>query len=116
MRAELRCPDPSCSPYLAFTAILAAGMDGVEKKLQPPQPLNNVNVYHLSDEERLNKNIQELPASLFEALEELDQCEVVKNALGEEIYSAFRRAKLEEWDNFRIHVTDWETEHFLESA
>jgi len=116
MRAELRCPDPSCSPYLAFTAILAAGMDGVEQKLQPPQPLNNVNVYHLSDEERLEKDIPELPASLLEALGELDQCKVVKKALGEEIYSAFRRAKLEEWDNFRIHVTDWETEHFLESA
>ena len=116
MRAELRCPDPSCSPYLAFTTILAAGMDGVEQKLQPPQPLNNVNVYHLSDEERLEKEIPELPASLLEALGELDHCEVVKKALGEDIYSAFRRAKLEEWDNFRIHVTDWETEHFLESA
>lgn len=116
MRAELRCPDPSCSPYLAFTAILAAGMDGVEQKLSPPQPLNNVNVYHLSDEERLEKDIPELPASLLEALGELDHCEVVKQALGEDIYSAFRRAKLEEWENFRIHVTDWETEHFLESA
>lgn len=116
IRAELRCPDPSCSPYLAFTAILAAGMDGVEQKLQPPQPLNNVNVYHLSDEERHKKDIPELPASLVEALGELDRCVVVKNALGEEIYSAFRRAKLDEWENFRIHVTDWETEHFLESA
>lgn len=116
VRAELRCPDPSCSPYLAFTAILAAGMDGIEKEMKPPKPLINMNVYHLSDEERLTKNIKELPGSLLEALNELDDCKVIQNALGKELYSAFRRAKLEEWDDFRIHVTDWETEHFLENS
>lgn len=116
VRAELRCPDPSCSPYLAFTAILAAGMDGIEHKMQPPKALNNINVYDLSAEERQVKNIKELPASLLEALSELEKCSVVKNALGNELFSAFYRAKMEEWDDFRIHVTDWETEHFLENA
>lgn len=116
MRAELRCPDPSCSPYLAFTVMLAAALDGIEHTLKPPTPLNNVNVYHLSKEERIKQGIKELPASLLEALEELDQCDVVKNALGSEIYDAFRRAKLEEWEDFRIHVTDWETEKLLERA
>lgn len=116
MRAELRCPDPSCSPYLAFTVMLAAALDGIMNKLQPPKPLNHVNVYQLSDEERINQKIKELPASLLEALAELDQCDVIKNALGDEIYTAFRRAKLEEWEDFRIHVTDWETEHLLERA
>jgi len=116
VRAELRCPDPSCSPYLAFTAILAAALDGIDKNMKPPKPLNNVNLYHLSEDERKVHNIKELPASLLEALEELEKCQVIQSALGNEIYNAFRRAKLEEWDDFRIHVTDWETEHFLENA
>lgn len=116
VRAELRCPDPSCSPYLAFAAILAAGLDGIDQKMRPPKPLNNVNVYQLSDEERISKNVKELPSSLLEALIELENCSVVKNALGNEIYAAFHRAKLEEWEDFRIHVTNWETEHFLEYA
>ena len=116
MRAELRCPDPSCSPYLAFAVMLAAALDGIDQKIKPPEPLNNVNVYHLSEEERGKHGINELPASLVEAVAALDQCEVVKKALGKEIYDAFRRAKLEEWEDFRIHVTDWETEHLLEKA
>ena len=116
MRAELRCPDPSCSPYLAFTAMLAAAMDGIENELTPPKPIHNVNVYHLSDEERDVKGIEELPSSLSEALIALDKDEVVTSALGREIYNSFQRAKWEEWESFRIHVTDWETEHFLESA
>jgi glutamine synthetase len=116
MRAELRCPDPSCSPYLAFSAMLAIALDGIDHELHPPKPLNNINVYHLSEDERKAQNIKELPSSLLEALSALDGCEVIKHALGNEIYNAFRRAKLEEWEDFRIHVTDWETEHFLESA
>jgi len=116
MRAELRFPDPSCSPYIAFAAMLAAALDGIDNEMRPPKPLNNVNVYHLSEEERKAQGIKELPASLLEALAELDRCDVIKNALGNEIYYAFRRAKLEEWEDFRIHVTDWETEHYLENA
>jgi len=116
MRAELRCPDPSCNPYLAFAGMIATAFDGIHNKIDPPKPLNNLNIYHLSEDERKAKGIQELPASLLEALEELDKDAVLKNALGEEIYGAFRRAKLEEWDEFRIHVTDWEVEKFLESV
>jgi len=115
-RAELRCPDPSSNPYLAFVGMLAAALDGVDNKLKPPKPLNNVNIYELSFEERKAKDIRELPGSLLEALNELDHDEVLKNALGDEIYTAFRRAKLEEWDEYRIHVTDWEVENYLESA
>ena len=116
MRAELRCPDPSCNPYLAFNAMLAAALDGIENKLVPDKPLNNVNVYNLSEDERRTQNILSLPGSLAEALVELERDPVIKSALGNEIYSAFRRAKLEEWEDYRIHVTDWEVEHFLESA
>ncbi len=116
MRAELRFPDPSCNPYIAFAGMIASAFDGIDNKIAAPKPLNNINVYHLSEDERKAKDITELPSSLLEALEELDKDTVLKNALGEEIYTAFRRAKLEEWDDFRIHVTDWEVEKFLESA
>lgn len=116
IRAELRCPDPSCNPYLAFTAMLAAALDGIDNNLQPPKPLNNVNVYHLTAGERASLGIEELPASLPEALAELDRDDVLKSALGEIIYDAFRRAKLEEWEQFRLQVTDWEVKHYLEAA
>lgn len=116
MRAELRCPDPSCNPYLAFTAMLAAALDGIDQGKEPPRPLNNVNVYHLTPEERAQLNVKELPGSLLEALNELEQDDVIKSALGDAVYDTFRRAKLEEWDEFRIRVMDWEVERFLESA
>ena len=115
-RAELRCPDPACNPYLAFAGMLAAARDGMDNKLKPPKPLNNINIYKLSEEERKAKGIKELPASLSEALNELDNDDVLKNALGSEIYTAFRRAKLEECEEYRIHVTDCEVEKYLESA
>jgi glutamine synthetase len=116
LRAELRCPDPSSNPYLAFTCMLAAALDGIDNKMKPPKPLNNVNIYDLSLDERKAKDIRELPGSLLEALGELDSDDVLKNALGSEIYTAFRRAKLEEWDEYRIHVTDWEVQNYLESV
>jgi glutamine synthetase len=115
-RAELRCPDPACNPYLAFAGMLVAGQDGMDNKLKPPKPLNNINIYKLSEEERKAKGIKELPSSLSEALSELDNDDVLKNALGGEIYTAFRRAKLKECEDYRIHVTDWEVEKYLESA
>ena len=116
MRAELRFPDPSSNPYLAFAVILAAALDGIDNKLTPPAPLNNVNLYHLDAEERRKMGVGELPGSLAEALSELKKDEVIKSALGETIYEAFVRAKWSEWDEFRIHVTDWEVERYLEVA
>ncbi|MDZ4158911.1 MAG: glutamine synthetase, partial [Anaerolineaceae bacterium] len=115
-RAELRCPDPSCNPYLAFTAMIAAAMDGIDNNLSVPKPLNNVNVYHLTETDRLANGIDQLPGSLIVALGELDKDEVIKSALGESIYEAFRRAKLEEWESYRIQVMDWELSHYLETA
>lgn len=116
VRAELRFPDPSSNPYLAFAAILGAGLDGVEKNLVPPQPLNNVNVYHLTEDERKNMGIQSLPGSLLEALEELERDPVLQSAIGPSTYEAFRRAKLAEWDEFRLSVSDWEVNRYLEIA
>ncbi len=116
VRAELRCPDPSCNPYLAYTVMLATALDGIEKKMVPPAPLNNVNVYELTREERRELNIIELPASLREALQELEGDNVVKEALGEELYTAFTRAKWAEWDDYRLNVMDWELTRYLETS
>ncbi|MFN3309875.1 MAG: glutamine synthetase, partial [Anaerolineales bacterium] len=116
VRAELRCPDPSCNPYLAFTVMLAAALDGIERQLPCPPPLNNINVYHLTAEERAKMNIAELPGSLSEALRELDKDEVLKESLGPFTYDAFQRAKWAEVEESRMKVTDWELERYLEIA
>jgi len=116
VRAELRCPDPSCNPYLAYSSMLAAALDGIKQQLTPPEPLNDVNVYELSREERQNLNIVELPGSLREALVELEKDSVIQQALGETLYNAFRRAKWAEWERYRLDVTDWELARYLETA
>jgi glutamine synthetase len=115
-RAEIRCPDPSCNPYLAFAAMLAAGFDGVERELECPPPVNNLNIYEMTDAELLEQGIQQLPGSLAEALQELDGDEVIKAALGAELYEAFTRAKWAEWHAYRNQVSDWEIEYYLERA
>lgn len=116
VRAELRCPDPSTNPYLAFSVMIAAALDGIDNKLMPPTPLNNVNVYHLTAEERKKMNIDSLPGSLPEAMSELEKDKVLRNALGETTFEAFMTAKQAEWDDFRMHVTDYEVERYLETA
>jgi len=116
MRAELRFPDPSSNPYLAFTAMMAAALDGIDNKKTPPAALNNVNLYHLDKAERAKMGVGELPGSLAEALTELEKDEVLKAALGTVTYEAFARAKWEEWDDFRLRVTDYEIERYLEVA
>ncbi len=116
MRAELRCPDSASNPYLAFTVMLAAALDGIDHHLPCPPPLNNVNVYHLTEEERVKLNIAELPGSLAEAMRELDANPVIKDALGPMMYEAFSRAKWAEIDEYRTRVSDWELERYLEVA
>jgi len=116
MRAELRFPDPAANPYLALTVMLAAALDGIDNQLPCPAPLNNVNVYHLSPEERVAMNIAELPGSLAEALRELEKDSVLQDALGPVTYEAFSRAKWAEVEEYRMRVTDWEVERYLEVA
>jgi len=116
MRAELRFPDPSSNPYLAFAAMLAAALDGIDRKMTPPAALNNVNLYHLNAEERARMGVGSLPGSLVEALTELDKDKVIVDALGSVTYEAFARAKREEWDDYRLSVTDYEIERYLEVA
>ena len=114
IRAELRCPDPSANPYLALTVMLAAALDGIENSMSAPDPLNDINVYHLTREEREQSNITELPGSLAEALRLLDQDEILKEALGPLAYESFERAKWAEVEEYRTRVTDWEVERYLE--
>ena len=116
VRAELRFPDPSSNPYLAFTVMLAAALDGIDRNLAVPKSLNNINLYHLDKEERTKLGVTELPGSLAEALGELAKDEVLKSALGTTLYEAYMRAKLEEWDEFRLRVTDYEITKYLETA
>ncbi|MEJ2484827.1 MAG: type I glutamate--ammonia ligase [Anaerolineales bacterium] len=116
VRAELRCPDPSNNPYLAFAVMLAAGLDGNDSELDCPEPLNNVNVYELTKQKRIEMGIMELPGSLGEALAEMDRDMLIKETLGPVAYEAFYRAKMEEWTAYRLTVTDWEVDRYLEIA
>ncbi len=113
-RAELRCPDPSANPYLAFAAMLMAGLDGIRRQLEPPPPVEE-DVYHFDDSRLREQHIVTLPGTLEEALNELDRDEVIQQALGEHAYQAFTRAKRTEWDEYRIQVTDWELNRYLET-
>lgn len=113
-RAELRCPDPSCNPYLAFAAMLEAGMDGVRTELEPPAPVSD-DVYEYSKDELDAHGIAVLPGTLGEALAALEADEVVRRALGDHVYRVFHRARMTEWDEYRIQVTEWERERYLEA-
>lgn len=113
-RAELRCPDPSANPYLAFAVILTAGLDGIERGLKAPDPVEE-DVYLLDNQRLAELGIASLPGTLEEALDELEKDEVIKAALGDHTYEAFMRAKRAEWDEYRIQVTDWELNRYLET-
>jgi len=113
-RLELRCPDPSCNPYLAFAAMLWAGLDGIERELEPPPPVEE-NVYDFDDARLRELDIATLPGTLREAIGELEKDGVLPQALGEHAYQAFVRAKKAEWDEYRIQVTDWELDRYLET-
>jgi glutamine synthetase len=116
VRAELRFPDPAANPYLAFATMLAAGLDGIDNDLPCPEPLNNVNIWHLSPEERTARGIDELPNSLADALRVLDENQLMKDTLSPEMYNAFMRAKWAEVEEYRTHVMDWEIQRYLETA
>jgi glutamine synthetase len=114
VRAELRCPDPSCNPYLAFAVMLAAGLDGIDNNLPAPAPVNE-DVYDFDEAELQKRAIGVLPGTLGEALKELSSDPVIREALGEHVYGAFTRAKQAEWDDYRIRVSQWELARYLET-
>src|SRR5690606_18312790 len=111
-RVELRSPDPSCNPYLAFAAVITAGLDGIKKGLVPP-PQTQENIYHMTAEERKERGINSLPGSLEEALSSLLQDRVITEALGSHIVKSFVQAKLAEWDAYRTQVHQWEIDSYL---
>ena len=112
-RIELRCPDPSCNPYLAFAVMLQAGLDGVKDDLTPARPVEE-NVYQLDDESLAKKNIRVLPTSLQEALDELKKDKLIRNVLGEHLFEKYVDIKTKEWDEFKKQVTNWEIETYLD--
>jgi glutamine synthetase len=109
-RIELRCPDPSCNPYLAFAVMLAAGLDGIQQKMSLTEA-SEENLY-LLDNQRVNR-LAMLPGSLEEALEELEKDTVIRDALGPHVYDRFVSAKRLEWENYRLEVTPWELNQYL---
>ena len=111
-RIEFRSPDPACNPYLAFSVMLAAGLEGIEKGYEVPEPVEE-NVYEMSDEERQRKGIGTLPASLWEAVQLTKKSEVVRRALGDHVFDAFIKNKRIEWDQYRTQVTDYELKRYL---
>ena len=113
-RVELRCPDPSCNPYLAFAVCLAAGLDGIEKGLTPPAEITD-NIFAMDDATRQANGIDNLPGSLIDAVEELKKDEVIKETLGEHVYSQYVAGKVKEWDAFRTHVSNWEVNQYIVS-
>lgn len=110
-RIEFRSPDPTANPYLLFAVILKAGLDGIENKIDPGAPANDVNIFE--ENEKNPGKFKTLPSTLKEAIEALKKDEVIKEALGEIIYQKYIEAKESEWDSYRIAVTDWELRNQL---
>jgi glutamine synthetase len=111
-RVELRNPDPAGNPYLQFAVMLASGLDGMNKDLSPPKPVEK-DIYHMSKEERKKLKIESLPESLGDALKKFSQSKLMKDTLGEHIFNHYVHIKSKEWDSYRTWVTDWERDNFL---
>jgi glutamine synthetase len=106
-RVELRCPDPSSNPYLTFALVASAGLDGIEQELEAPAPINE-DIFHMTEEERAFKGIDNLPGSLIEALQELESGVIASKTLGEHVYNEYVSLKKAEWNSYRTAVHAWE--------
>jgi glutamine synthetase len=111
-RAEIRCPDPACNPYLTFAALLHAGLEGIEQGYELPEPMET-NLYHLTSEQRKERGIVSLPETLGEAVDELAGSELVRKALGPHIFDRYVELKRAEWDEYRVQLTEWELKKYL---
>jgi glutamine synthetase len=111
-RIEFRSPDPACNPYLCFSVMLAAGLEGIEKKYKVPEPIEK-NVYEMTAEERAKWGIDTLPGSLSEAIQLAEKSEIVRKALGEHVFNSFIENKKKEWDDYRIQITEYELKRYL---
>ena len=113
-RVELRMPDPACNPYLALAVMLRSGLDGIENRLDPGPPVNK-DIFRMSHRERRHLRIDDLPLNLSEALDALEKDDVVRECLGEHIFSSFVEAKRAEWSDYIQHVSPWETDRYLKT-
>lgn len=111
-RTEVRCPDPTCNPYLAFAMMLSSGLDGVKNNLQAP-PSVDQDIFAMTEAEKTAAGIESLPANLKEAIDALKTNPIAKEALGEHIFTKYVEGKEKEWDSFRTAVTDWELDNYL---
>src|SRR5262247_545377 len=111
-RAELRCPDPACNPYLTFAALLQAGLEGIEQGYELAEPMDT-NLYHLSAEERAERGIVSLPETLGEAVDEFAGSDLMRRAFGDHIFDNYVKLKRKEWDEYRIQLTQWELDKYL---
>jgi len=111
-RVEFRVPDPACNPYLAFSVLLAAGLEGMEKKYKLADPVEE-NVFEMSSAERKKRGIGTLPMNLFEAVTMTENSELVRKALGDHVFASFIQNKKIEWDQYRVQVTEYELKKYL---
>ena len=111
-RAEIRCPDPACNPYLTFAALLHAGLEGIEQGYELPDPMET-NLYHLTPEQRRERGIVSLPETLGEAIDALSESDLARKALGPHIFDRYVELKRKEWDDYRVQLTDWEMGRYL---
>ena len=113
-RVEIRCPDPSSNPYLTFAVLLKAGLEGIKKGLKAPNPVEE-NLFEFDDAKLAKYYISKLPASLIEAMQEIEEGKIVREVFGEYTWKRYLEAKQQEWDSFRMDVTDWEVDRYLEN-
>jgi len=111
-RIEIRNPDPSSNPYLVFALVLAAGLDGIENRIQPPPPCDK-NIYALTDEERCADSIAQLPRSLEEAVIEMSRSSFVRDVIGDHIFEKFIEAKMKEYSEYSMRISKWEIDSYL---
>lgn len=111
-RVELRCPDPACNPYLTLAVCLAAGLDGIEKGMTPPEETTE-NIFAMDAETRAAKGIDSLPGSLSESVDAMEKDSVVAEALGRHIFDYYTAGKRREWDDYRTAVSDWEIAKYI---
>jgi glutamine synthetase len=111
-RAEIRCPDPACNPYLTFAALLQAGLEGIEQGYELSDPMET-NLYHLTPEQRRERGIVSLPETLGEAIDELAASELARKALGPHIFDRYVELKRGEWDDYRVQLSQWEFDKYL---
>jgi glutamine synthetase len=117
-RIEDRTVDGSCNPYLAATAVLASGLDGIERGLDAGRPTTEYNLHELSEEERTGLGVEKLPENLLDATRELEGCEMLRRALGhtgrEDYVDYFVRVKRDEWQQAHEQITQWELDRYLQ--